>query len=71
MFKGVRYNCRVIFLNKKLLLVRPKLFLANDGNYREMRWFTPWMKPRHCDVLSLPDVISSIIGQVWGGGGDV
>ena len=22
--------------------IRPKIFLANDGNYREMRWFTPW-----------------------------
>lgn len=22
--------------------IRPKIYLANDGNYREMRWFTPW-----------------------------
>lgn len=34
---GVMYNCRVILLNKKVLLIRPKLHLANDGNYRETR----------------------------------
>lgn len=21
---------------------RPQVYLANDGNYRELRWFTPW-----------------------------
>jgi len=35
---GVMYNCRLILLNKKVLLIRPKLHLANDGNYRETRW---------------------------------
>ena len=33
--RGVRYNCRVFVLNRKILLIRPKLCLANDGNYRE------------------------------------
>jgi NAD+ synthase (glutamine-hydrolysing) len=41
-YHGVRYNCRVICLNGDILLIRPKLFLANDGNYRETRWFTRW-----------------------------
>lgn len=40
--RGVRYNCRVFCLNGKILLIRPKLFLADDGNYRESRWFTAW-----------------------------
>ena len=31
---------------RKILMMRPKLFLANDGNYRENRWFVPWMKTR-------------------------
>jgi NAD+ synthase (glutamine-hydrolysing) len=31
------YNCRVLLLDKKVLLIRPKLHLANDGNYRETR----------------------------------
>ena len=26
----------------KIVGIRPKIYLANDGNYREMRWFTPW-----------------------------
>src|SRR3989338_206917 len=39
---GVRYNCRVFVLDGKILLIRPKRFLANDGNYRELRWFQAW-----------------------------
>jgi NAD+ synthase (glutamine-hydrolysing) len=31
------YNCRVLALNGKVLLIRPKMALANDGNYREAR----------------------------------
>lgn len=30
----MRYNCRVFLLNRRVLLIRPKLHLANDGNYR-------------------------------------
>lgn len=29
--KNVSYNCRIIAHNKKILLIRPKLSLANDG----------------------------------------
>ncbi|XP_074853541.1 glutamine-dependent NAD(+) synthetase isoform X2 [Carettochelys insculpta] len=46
MCRSVRYNCRVIFLNGKILLIRPKMILANAGNYRELRWFTPWNRAR-------------------------
>jgi NAD+ synthase (glutamine-hydrolysing) len=38
--RNVLYNCRIIILNGKILLIRPKLWLANDGNYREERFFT-------------------------------
>lgn len=31
---GVRYNCRLFLLNGRLLLLRPKQNLADDGNYR-------------------------------------
>jgi predicted amidohydrolase len=34
---GVLYNCRVLLLDGRVLLIRPKLHLANDGNYRETR----------------------------------
>ena len=35
--KNVRYNCRVYVLNRKVIAIRPKMFLAADGNYRENR----------------------------------
>ncbi len=35
--KNVLYNCSVICLNNKILLIRPKMALADDGNYREGR----------------------------------
>lgn len=47
MHKNVLYNCRVIFYNREILLIRPKLFMAMNGNYREMRWFVPWTKLRY------------------------
>ena len=40
--RSVRYNCRVFLLNQKIVLIRPKICMANDGNYRELRYFTPW-----------------------------
>lgn len=41
---GVRYNCRVIMLRRKIFLIRPKLHLADDGNYREGRYFSAWKR---------------------------
>jgi len=61
--KDVKYNCRVFFFNKKILLIRPKLHLANDGNYREARWFTPWTKYRTLEQHSLPRMIREITEQ--------
>ncbi|KAL7753968.1 glutamine-dependent NAD(+) synthetase [Sorochytrium milnesiophthora] len=61
--KDVNFNCRVITLNGKILLIRPKMFLANDGNYREMRWFTPWVHARTTEDHYLPRMIKEITGQ--------
>ncbi|ODQ77256.1 hypothetical protein BABINDRAFT_163755 [Babjeviella inositovora NRRL Y-12698] len=61
--KNVKYNCRVISYDGKILLIRPKLFLANDGNYREMRFFTPWMRARHVERYQLPREIAQLTGQ--------
>lgn len=61
--KTCRYNCRVISYNKKILLIRPKLFLANNGNYREMRYFTPWMKQKYFEEYQLPHDIFLINSQ--------
>ena len=39
---GVRYNCRILVCNRQILLIRPKIALADNGNYRESRWFTAY-----------------------------
>ena len=61
--KDVRYNCRLLSLDGKILFIRPKLWLANDGNYREMRFFTPWMKPGVVEDFVLPPEIQRVTGQ--------
>ncbi|KAL2220291.1 putative NAD synthase [Thermoascus aurantiacus ATCC 26904] len=61
--RNVRYNCRVIFYNRKIILIRPKMWLANDGNYREMRYFTPWQRPREVEDYYLESIVGNITGQ--------
>ncbi|APA07381.1 hypothetical protein SS1G_13042 [Sclerotinia sclerotiorum 1980 UF-70] len=61
--KNVNYNCRVICYNAKILLIRPKLSLASDGNYREQRWFTPWKGQRIVEQYYLPRLITKVTGQ--------
>lgn len=61
--KSIKYNCRLLSYNGKILLIRPKLYLANDGNYREMRYFTPWNRPKYYESFQLPKNISSVTGQ--------
>ncbi|PFH51930.1 hypothetical protein AMATHDRAFT_141275 [Amanita thiersii Skay4041] len=62
--KNVRYNCRVIVHDRKILLIRPKMWLANDGNYRELRHFTAWKKHRQWEDHYLPRIIQSVTNQV-------
>ncbi|KAK0635382.1 carbon-nitrogen hydrolase [Bombardia bombarda] len=62
MHRNLRYNCRVICLDGKILLIRPKMWLANDGNYREMRHFTPWMRPRETELFHLPKMLAEVQG---------
>lgn len=61
--KNIRYNCRIIAHNKKILLIRPKIYLANDGNYREMRYFTGWGRVKYVEEYYLPRMIAEITGQ--------
>ncbi len=65
MHKNVRYNCRVLTLNGRVLLIRPKMILAGDGNYREPRWFAPWQHPRTVEDHALPRMIRAITGQEY------
>uniref|UniRef100_A0A7I4BDN0 Glutamine-dependent NAD(+) synthetase n=3 Tax=Physcomitrium patens TaxID=3218 RepID=A0A7I4BDN0_PHYPA len=60
---GVRYNCRAYCLDGQILLVRPKLYLANDGNYRELRWFSSWKRLRELETYQLPECIREVTGQ--------
>ncbi|KAH9967593.1 glutamine-dependent NAD synthetase with GAT domain-containing protein [Russula dissimulans] len=62
--KNVIYNCRVIIHNRKILLIRPKMWLANDGNYRELRYFTPWQKERQWEDHYLPRIVQAVTSQV-------
>ncbi|KAL2130883.1 hypothetical protein VTI74DRAFT_5813 [Chaetomium olivicolor] len=61
--RNLRYNCRVICLDGKILLIRPKMWLANDGNYREMRHFTPWMRPGETELFHLPKMLAEVQGE--------
>ncbi|MCJ1246375.1 glutamine-dependent NAD(+) synthetase [Trapelia coarctata] len=62
--RNVRYNCRVLAYNRKILLIRPKQSLANDGNYREMRYFTPWQREsRYVETYYLESIVGNITGQ--------
>ncbi|XP_028774677.1 glutamine-dependent NAD(+) synthetase [Neltuma alba] len=58
-----RYNCQVLCLNRKIIMIRPKMSLANDGNYRELRWFTAWKRRDQLEEFQLPNEIAEALGQ--------
>ncbi|KAJ2743790.1 glutamine-dependent NAD(+) synthetase [Coemansia sp. BCRC 34301] len=61
--RNCRYNCRVVILDGQIVLIRPKMHLANDGNYRELRWFAGWARPASVEDFVLPRFIADITGQ--------
>ncbi len=63
MHKNIRYNCRVFVLDGKLLLIRPKMVLASDGNYREQRWFVAWERGWTTEPYTVPREITELTGQ--------
>jgi NAD+ synthase (glutamine-hydrolysing) len=67
---GVRYNCRAFLFRRRVLLLRPKLVLADDGNYREARWFTAWARPGCLESCRLPDCVAAVAGQATAPLGD-
>lgn len=60
--QDILYNCSVVVLNQRILLIRPKMSLADDGNYREGRYFTAWTKSE-VEEFVLPHAIKKIVGQ--------
>jgi NAD+ synthase (glutamine-hydrolysing) len=59
---NVRYNCRVFCLDKKIILIRPKVFMADDGNYRERRYFTSWKDEGVLEDHALSDILRDASG---------
>lgn len=57
------YNCRVLILNSKIIAIRPKTILANNGNYRENRWFTNWDDSVNCCWFKLPFIVKELTKQ--------
>jgi hypothetical protein len=47
---------------------RSQMDLADDGNYREGRWFTAWPRSAPLGECRLPAVVTRVCGQVRGGG---
>lgn len=60
---GVRYNCRIFCLDRKIIAIRPKLHLADDGNYRETRWFTTWKRRNETEDHVLCRGLAEVTGQ--------
>ena len=42
--------------------------LADDGNYREGRWFTAWPRSAPLAACRLPAVVARVCGQVLSAG---
>lgn len=63
--RNVRYNAQVVCTFKHVILIRPKMALANDGLYREARHFTPWPENKHCQTEDyyLEQGVAEITGQ--------
>lgn len=61
--RNVRYNSQILCTYKHIYFIRPKMCLANDGLYREMRHFTAWSKPREFETYYLEEAVAKITGQ--------
>jgi NAD+ synthase (glutamine-hydrolysing) len=60
--QGVRYNCRVLCQGQRILWIRPKRALADQGNYRESRYFTAYTS-LHNSTVVLPEIFRQAFGQ--------
>jgi NAD+ synthase (glutamine-hydrolysing) len=64
-YRSSAYNCKVLILDGKIVAIRPKIFMADGGNYRESRYFSNY-KPKNDFMLEeflLPEYIEAINGQ--------
>lgn len=61
--RNVRYNCRILCSYKRIIFIRPKMCLANDGLYREARHFTAWAKKMQTETYYLESIARDATGQ--------
>jgi len=57
------YNCSVWIHKRQILLIRPKMYLADDWSYREGRWFSWWWIWYKLFDFILPQFIQNITKQ--------
>ena len=41
-YKNIKYNTTIFILNRKIILIRPKMYFASNRTFYESRWFTLW-----------------------------
>ncbi|WCJ26567.1 Glutamine-dependent NAD(+) synthetase [Euphorbia peplus] len=58
-----RYNCQVLCMNRKIIMVRPKMRLANADYFMEFRWFKAWQMSDKLVDFELPNDLSEAISQ--------
>mmetsp|Transcript_15044 Transcript_15044/g.21873 ORF Transcript_15044/g.21873 Transcript_15044/m.21873 type:complete len:702 (+) Transcript_15044:11-2116(+) len=63
-FRGIVYNCGVFVYSGRVILIKPKLMMADDKLNREKRWFTSWNGGKELVEYTLPPYISEVTGQV-------
>ena len=62
-FRGIIFNCKVLVYQRKILLIRPKIAIANDGNYGESRYFTAWTKGYELEEFTIPSFLAYELKQ--------
>ncbi|KAG8659018.1 glutamine-dependent NAD(+) synthetase isoform X2 [Manihot esculenta] len=60
---SARYNCQVLCMNRKIIMIRPKMRLAEGDNSMEPRWFKPWKQKDQLVDYQLPIEITEATSQ--------
>ncbi|OEU06739.1 glutamine-dependent NAD(+) synthetase with GAT domain-containing protein [Fragilariopsis cylindrus CCMP1102] len=59
---GCFYNCRILAMNHCILLIRPKTSMADNGNYRESRYFTAYTGTEN-SLFTIPIWVRDILSK--------
>lgn len=59
-------NAQIVIYNRNIVLIRPKLFLADGKNYYESRFFKPYTPPKNgkLEEYQLPLCVTEATGQL-------